>query len=118
MKKTFRRLFTRLVTLGEGQEDTRRVVERRELAGGARDEHPVDAGVEQEAVERLEGLLVEVPRVVERHGDGGDQLRGHARQPTPRSAFSASTNAPAGPASPPSPAGATKASSSCSGSAP
>jgi hypothetical protein len=31
MEKTFRRLFTRLVTLGEGQEDTRRVVERREL---------------------------------------------------------------------------------------
>lgn len=29
--KTFQRLFTRLVTLGEGQEDTRRVVERREL---------------------------------------------------------------------------------------
>jgi WD40 repeat protein len=31
MEKDFRRLFTRLVTLGEGQEDTRRVVERREL---------------------------------------------------------------------------------------
>ncbi len=31
MEKAFQRLFTRLVTLGEGQEDTRRVVERREL---------------------------------------------------------------------------------------
>jgi hypothetical protein len=31
MEKTFQRLFTRLVTLGEGHEDTRRVVERREL---------------------------------------------------------------------------------------
>jgi hypothetical protein len=31
MEENFRRLFTRLVTLGEGQEDTRRVVERREL---------------------------------------------------------------------------------------
>ena len=29
MEKAFQRLFTRLVTLGEGQEDTRRVVERR-----------------------------------------------------------------------------------------
>ena len=29
MEKAFRRLFTRLVTLGEGQEDTRRVVDRR-----------------------------------------------------------------------------------------
>jgi hypothetical protein len=29
--QAFRRLFTRLVTLGEGQEDTRRVVDRREL---------------------------------------------------------------------------------------
>jgi WD40 repeat protein len=31
MEKTFQRLFTRLVTLGEGQQDTRRVVERAEL---------------------------------------------------------------------------------------
>jgi WD40 repeat protein len=31
MARAFRRLFTRLVTLGEGQEDTRRVVDRREL---------------------------------------------------------------------------------------
>ena len=31
MEKAFQRLFTRLVTLGEGQEDTRRVVEHREL---------------------------------------------------------------------------------------
>jgi hypothetical protein len=31
MALAFRRLFTRLVTLGEGQEDTRRVVDRREL---------------------------------------------------------------------------------------
>ena len=31
MEKDFQRLFTRLVTPGEGQEDTRRVVERREL---------------------------------------------------------------------------------------
>jgi WD40 repeat protein len=31
MAQSFRRLFTRLVTLGEGQEDTRRVVDRREL---------------------------------------------------------------------------------------
>src|SRR5262249_27168239 len=31
MDKAFQRLFTRLVTLGEGQEDTRRVVERTEL---------------------------------------------------------------------------------------
>jgi hypothetical protein len=31
MERDFQRLFTRLVTLGEGQEDTRRVVERREL---------------------------------------------------------------------------------------
>ena len=31
MDKAFQRLFTRLVTLGEGQEDTRRVVEHREL---------------------------------------------------------------------------------------
>ena len=31
VENAFRRLFTRLVTLGEGQEDTRRVVERREL---------------------------------------------------------------------------------------
>ena len=31
MEQDFQRLFTRLVTLGEGQEDTRRVVERREL---------------------------------------------------------------------------------------
>jgi WD40 repeat protein/energy-coupling factor transporter ATP-binding protein EcfA2 len=31
MEKAFQRLFTRLVTLGEGQEDTRRVVERAEL---------------------------------------------------------------------------------------
>jgi tetratricopeptide (TPR) repeat protein len=31
MDKAFQRLFTRLVTLGEGQEDTRRVVERGEL---------------------------------------------------------------------------------------
>ena len=31
MAQAFRRLFTRLVTLGEGQEDTRRVVDRREL---------------------------------------------------------------------------------------
>ncbi|MGO1077255.1 nSTAND1 domain-containing NTPase [Inquilinus sp. CA228] len=35
MEKGFRRLFTRLVTLGEGQEDTRRVVERRELGDEA-----------------------------------------------------------------------------------
>jgi WD40 repeat protein len=32
--ETFRRLFTRLVMPGEGQEDTRRVVERRELGDG------------------------------------------------------------------------------------
>jgi WD40 repeat protein len=32
---TFRRLLTRLVTLGEGQEDTRRVVDRRELGDEA-----------------------------------------------------------------------------------
>ena len=32
MDKAFQRLFTRLVTLGEGQEDTRRVVERTELS--------------------------------------------------------------------------------------
>ena len=31
MDKAFQRLFTRLVTLGQGQEDTRRVVERAEL---------------------------------------------------------------------------------------
>jgi hypothetical protein len=31
MARAFQRLFTRLVTLGEGQEDTRRVVDRREL---------------------------------------------------------------------------------------
>ena len=31
MTEAFRRLFTRLVTLGEGQEDTRRVVDRQEL---------------------------------------------------------------------------------------
>ena len=31
MDKAFQRLFTRLVTLGEGQEDTRRVVDRAEL---------------------------------------------------------------------------------------
>lgn len=31
MEKDFQRLFTRLVTPGEGQEDTRRVAERREL---------------------------------------------------------------------------------------
>jgi WD40 repeat protein len=31
LAEDFRRLFTRLVTLGEGQEDTRRVVDRREL---------------------------------------------------------------------------------------
>ena len=31
MAEDFRRLFTRLVALGEGQEDTRRVVDRREL---------------------------------------------------------------------------------------
>lgn len=31
MVRAFQRLFTRLVTLGEGQEDTRRVVDRREL---------------------------------------------------------------------------------------
>jgi hypothetical protein len=31
MEQAFQRLFTRLVTLGEGQEDARRVVERREL---------------------------------------------------------------------------------------
>jgi hypothetical protein len=31
MEQAFQRLFTRLVTLGEGQEDTRRVVERRKL---------------------------------------------------------------------------------------
>jgi WD40 repeat protein len=31
MEKSFQRLFSRLVTLGEGQEDTRRVVEHREL---------------------------------------------------------------------------------------
>jgi tetratricopeptide (TPR) repeat protein len=33
--RAFQRLFTRLVTLGEGQEDTRRVVERRELGADA-----------------------------------------------------------------------------------
>ena len=32
MDKAFQRLFTRLVTLGEGQEDTRRVVERTEFS--------------------------------------------------------------------------------------
>jgi hypothetical protein len=31
MARAFQRLFTRLVTLGEGQEDTRRVVDRGEL---------------------------------------------------------------------------------------
>ncbi len=35
MEKAFQRLFTRLVTLGEGQEDTRRVVKREELGDGA-----------------------------------------------------------------------------------
>jgi WD40 repeat protein len=35
MAQAFRRLFTRLVTPGEGQEDTRRIVERRELGGDA-----------------------------------------------------------------------------------
>jgi tetratricopeptide (TPR) repeat protein len=34
MDKAFQQLFTRLVTLGEGQEDTRRVVERAELGDG------------------------------------------------------------------------------------
>jgi WD40 repeat protein len=33
--RAFQRLFTRLVTLGEGQEDTRRVVDRRELGDEA-----------------------------------------------------------------------------------
>jgi tetratricopeptide (TPR) repeat protein len=33
--RAFQRLFTRLVTLGDGQEDTRRVVERRELSADA-----------------------------------------------------------------------------------
>jgi hypothetical protein len=31
MDKAFQRLFTRLVTLGEGAEDTRRIVGREEL---------------------------------------------------------------------------------------
>jgi hypothetical protein len=35
MALAFQRLFTRLVTLGEGQEDTRRVVDRRELGDEA-----------------------------------------------------------------------------------
>ena len=35
MEKAFQRLFTRLVTLGEGQEDTRRVVGRQELGDNA-----------------------------------------------------------------------------------
>jgi hypothetical protein len=35
MVRAFQRLFTRLVTLGEGQEDTRRVVDRRELGDEA-----------------------------------------------------------------------------------
>jgi len=35
MDKAFQHLFTRLVTLGEGQEDTRRVVERKELGDEA-----------------------------------------------------------------------------------
>jgi WD40 repeat protein len=35
MEQDFRRLFTRLVTLGEGQEDTRRVVDRQELGDAA-----------------------------------------------------------------------------------
>jgi hypothetical protein len=35
METVFRCLFTRLVTLGEGQEDTRRVVERQELGDSA-----------------------------------------------------------------------------------
>ena len=35
MARAFQRLFTRLVTLGEGQEDTRRVVDRRELGDEA-----------------------------------------------------------------------------------
>ena len=33
VRRSFERLFTRLVTLGQGQEDTRRVVERHELGG-------------------------------------------------------------------------------------
>ena len=35
MEKAFQRLFTRLVTLGEGQEDTRRVAGRQELGDNA-----------------------------------------------------------------------------------
>jgi WD40 repeat protein len=35
MARAFQRLFSRLVTLGEGQEDTRRVVDRRELGDDA-----------------------------------------------------------------------------------
>jgi hypothetical protein len=35
MTRAFQRLFTRLVTLGEGQEDTRRVVDRLELGDEA-----------------------------------------------------------------------------------
>jgi hypothetical protein len=35
MARAFQRLFTRLVTLGEGQEDTRRVADRRELGDEA-----------------------------------------------------------------------------------
>jgi hypothetical protein len=35
IEQDFRRLFTRLVTLGEGQEDTRRVVDRQELGDTA-----------------------------------------------------------------------------------
>ena len=35
MAQAFQRLFTRLVTLGEGQEDTRRIVDRRELGDEA-----------------------------------------------------------------------------------
>ena len=33
MEQAFQRLFTRLVTIGEGHEDTRRIVDRRELSG-------------------------------------------------------------------------------------
>ena len=52
-----------------------RVVERRELAGGAGDEHRRRPRVVQEPVERLEALLGEVAVGVEGHGDGGDQAR-------------------------------------------
>lgn len=49
-EKDFQRLFTRLVTLGEGQEDTRRVVERRELDEGVWELAQTLAGVENRLV--------------------------------------------------------------------